>query len=298
MIASPTILVLGATGMLGHKLVERLSREFVVFATLRGRELAATPAARSSLGGAKLLFSVNAEYDADLDRAFETAQPTVVVNSVGIVKQLKEAQDPIASIAINALLPHRVAARCRALGDVRLIHFSTDCVFSGRRGPYFDADTPDALDLYGRTKVLGEVSGGNCLTLRSSIVGRELQRRAGLIEWFLAQRDKRINGFTRAWYTGVTTRVMADLVAHLVKEHPKLEGVWQVASNPTSKFELLSLVEKYYKVGVDIQKDEKFHCDRRLDGSRFSAETGFVAPDWETMIAEMHDDPIPYSMSP
>jgi dTDP-4-dehydrorhamnose reductase len=289
--ADPTILVLGSAGMLGHKLVQRLSREFSVFGTLRSGSMPARPAAKAALSDARILFGIDVERDADLDRAFKIAQPMVVINAVGIVKQLKQASDPIPSITINSLLPHRIAARCRAAGGtVRLIHFSTDCVFSGRQGPYRETDTPDPEDLYGRTKLLGEVAGPNCVTLRSSIVGRELQRASGLIEWFLTQPEKRIKGFARALYTGVTTGVMADLVAKLIREHPTLDGLWQVASDPISKFDLLKIVEQHYKTGVDIVRDEVFFCDRRLDGHHFAAATGFVAPSWHRMIAEMHAD--------
>ncbi len=295
MSASPKILVLGAAGMLGHKLVQRLSKSFPVTGTLRGHAIPDSSAAECALGSARLLFGINVEKDEEIKRAFKAAEPDVVINAVGIIKQLKEAKDPIPAITINALLPHRLAKLCLSgTKRVRLIHFSTDCVFAGRDGPYHESDIPDAEDLYGRTKLLGEVGGPNNLTLRSSIIGRELKGAAGLVEWFVSQRGNGVSGFARALYTGLTTNVMAELVAGLIVDHPGLEGIWQVASTPINKYELLQMLERHYKLGITIVRDEQFSCDRRLDGSRFAGHTGFQAPNWETMIGDMRADPTPY----
>jgi dTDP-4-dehydrorhamnose reductase len=289
-----TVLVFGATGMLGHKLVQRLSPDFPVVATVRTDHIPDTAAARFALGGAHLLFGVNVERDEDIDRAFEIAKPAVVINAVGFVKQLKEANDPITSITINSLLPHRISARCRAGITARFIHFSTDCVFSGRNGPYRESDTPDADDLYGRSKLLGETVGYNCLTIRSSIIGRELSRGTGLLEWFLSQRGKRVKGFAHALYSGITTEAMASLVGWIIREHPNIEGLWQVAGPSISKLDLLRIFDRRYRTGVEIDVDELFRCDRRLNGDRFAAATGFVPSDWDTMIADLQADPTPY----
>jgi len=289
------ILVLGATGMLGHKLTERLSRKFPTFATVRQ---AASPDSRAALAAfrdARLLFDVDAGEPDAIARALDVAEPTVVINAIGIIKQIEAANDAISQITINALLPHRIAAACRqAGGAIRSIHFSTDCVFSGRAGPYAQTDAPDPQDLYGRTKLIGEVDGRNCLTIRSSLVGRELRGRSSLIEWFLSQRGGRVRGFTGALYTGLTTNAMADLVAKIIVDVPQLDGIWQVASTPISKFELLGIVNREFSLGIEIERDESFRCDRRLDGGAFAARTGFKAAPWDTMIAEMRADPIPY----
>ena len=216
-----------------------------------------------------------------------------IVNAVGVIKQLDTAKEPIPSILTNSLLPHRVAAVC-ARNGVRLIHPSTDCVFAGRRGPYAESDTADAEDLYGRSKLLGELNQPGCLTLRSSIVGRELRGRSSLVEWFLSQRGGRVSGYVRALYTGMTTNVIADLIGRLVIDYPQLHGIWHVASEPITKYKLLALVNHHFGLGIELIRDEKFVIDRRLDGSRFRAETGLCAPSWDTMIAEMQSDPTPY----
>lgn len=293
------ILVFGAAGMLGHKLVQRLSAGFAVTGTLRGAALPAGAAAAAALGRATLLTGLDVERPGEIERAIETARPDVVINAVGVVKQLDAAKDPLPSIAINALLPHRIAAACRARSPApRLIHFSTDCVFSGRKGPYRETDPSDAEDLYGRTKYLGEVAGPGCLTIRSSIVGRELAGAHGLIGWFLAQRGRKVNGFTKALYSGLTTLEMAGLVERIIVDHPGLEGVWQVAAAPIAKYDLLQIVNRAYRLGIEIAPEDQFHCDRRLDGTRFAAETSYAAPSWEAMIAAMHADSTPYGPAP
>ncbi len=170
------ILVLGATGMLGHRLLVDLDRRHDVVGAIRG------PTQRwrdhPVLGGRRLV----SEWDAMIPESalplLDRERPEVAINCVGIVKQLQEAKDPIPSIAVNALWPHCLAAACRER-RIRLVHFSTDCVFSGERGPYAEDNVADAHDLYGRTKFLGEVCGPGCLTIRSSIIGHELRGGSG-----------------------------------------------------------------------------------------------------------------------
>ena len=289
------VLVLGGTGMLGHKLVQRLAaRGLWVAATIRSASVPDAPAASAALNCADcVLAGVDVLLDAALTKAFDRAEPDVVVNAVGVIKQLDAAKEPIPSILTNSLLPHRIAAIC-AKNGARLIHLSTDCVFAGRKGPYTESDPADAEDLYGRSKLLGEVGQSGCLTLRSSIVGRELRGRSSLIEWFLSQRGGRATGYAGALYTGMTTSVMADLIGLLATDYPDLHGIWHVASDPITKYDLLTLVNRQFGLGIELSRDEKFLMDRRLNGGRFHARTGFSAPNWEAMIAEMQADSTPY----
>jgi dTDP-4-dehydrorhamnose reductase len=285
------ILILGGSGMLGHKLWQRFSERFDTYATFRQ-----SPSSYDRYGffdANRSIGHVSADDFDSLVRAFARVRPEVVVNCVGIVKQDAAAKDPYQSININALYPHRLAALARATG-ARLIHLSTDCVFSGRKGNYTDADRTDAEDLYGRTKLLGEVDGENCLTIRTSMIGRELAGAHGLIEWFLSQQGKRVRGFKRAIFSGFTTGALSDIIADIITGHPQLSGVWQVAAEPTNKFDLLTLVREIYGLQIEIEPDESFACDRSLDGRRFQAETGFVPPSWPEMIERMHADPTPY----
>lgn len=286
------ILVLGATGMLGHKLVQVLGHRFDVSGTVRGP--AAVYADHPVLMTARLIGTVVAEEFDSVVQALAASRPAVVINCIGIVKQRPEAQDPLQSIRVNALFPHRLARLCQAAG-ARMVHISTDCVFSGQKGNYVEEDISDAEDLYGRTKYLGEVSDEGCLTLRTSIIGRELQTLYGLVEWFLGQQGRTIQGYKRAIFSGVTTQTLAEIIAEVIARRASLDGVWHVAAEPISKFRLLSLMREEYGLEVQIETDETVVCDRSLNGDRFRQTTGLVAPSWPEMIRQMHLDPTPYS---
>lgn len=290
------ILVLGGEGMLGHKMFQVLDRRFSdTVCTVRG------PFDASFYGRVGLLRpeQVVAGVDAlDLDGLMQLLaerEPEVVVNCIGIVKQREEAHVAIPSITINSLLPHRLAASAAAWAG-RVIHFSTDCVFSGRRGAYVEDDLSDAEDLYGRSKYLGEVDAENALTLRTSIIGRELSRFQSLLEWFLAQRGKTVRGFTRHFWSGVSTNHLAVLVGDLVADHPRLSGVYQVSSGTVTKHDLLTLLRDAFDLDVEIVPDDREFCDRSLKGDRFREATMYVCPPWAEMAAEMAADPFPYEV--
>jgi dTDP-4-dehydrorhamnose reductase len=286
------IMILGGTGMLGHKLWQLLADQFDIYVTLRQ---GLKSYARYNLFDRMRTVDHVCVQDFDsVIRAIVAVRPQVVVNCVGIVKQHPVAKDPLVSISVNALFPHRLAQICRATGS-RLIHISTDCVFSGRKGNYVESDVADAEDLYGRTKFLGEVSYEGCLTLRTSMIGRELETSHGLIEWFLSQEGKAIRGYTRAIFSGFTTNTLAEIIAQIITEYPDLQGVWHIASEPISKFELLSLVKRIYGLNIQIEPDETVVVDRSLNADRFRQATGFVPPPWPDMIEQMYQDPTPYS---
>jgi len=280
------LLILGGDGMLGHQLLKSLRPRHETRVTLRG--------ALESYADCGLFDAGNA-FDRlpsdDLERLGELLarfRPDVIVNAIGVVKQREAAHDPIESLEVNSLFPHRLARLARRAG-ARLIHFSTDCVFSGRRGLYAESDPPDAEDLYGRSKLLGELSGAGCLTLRTSIIGRELRRRLSLVEWFLAQRGT-VHGYRRAIYSGFTTLEMARILERIISGDPAASGLWHVASEPISKYALLLLLKRYYRLDTEVQPDETFVCDRSLDSRRFRAEFRYTPPGWEQMIAELAEE--------
>lgn len=279
------ILIVGATGMLGHALLQRLSAQpgFEVYGTVRSRE------GLSSWFAPRLIDRITAGVDADnfdsILRVLGEVRPDVVVNCVGIIKQLPIANDPVVSIGINALFPHRLALACRAAG-ARLIHVSTDCVFRGDRGNYTENDQSDAEDLYGRSKFLGEVTDSHCVTLRTSIIGHELKGGYGLVDWFLAQEGT-VRGFTNAIYTGFPTVEMARIIAEFVIPDPGLHGLYQVSSAPISKFDLLRLVAERYGKRIEIEEYDEFRCDRSLDSSRFRSATGYQPPEWPELVEAM-----------
>ena len=278
------VLILGGDGMLGHRLLLHLRDRHEVKVTLR-RDLEAY--AQFGLFDRENSYpNVDVRSEERLLEAVADFRPEAVVNAAGIVKQRDAAKEYLPSIEINALLPHRLAVICRAAG-ARLVHMSTDCVFSGRRGNYTEKDLPDAEDLYGRTKLLGEVGGAGCVTLRTSIIGLELSRKGGLIEWFLAQKGE-IKGFTRAIYTGLTTTEMSRVIERVLVEHPDLSGVWQVASEPISKYDLLRrFAEVLGREGVRIVPNDAVEIDRSLSALEFQGTTGYHPPGWEQMLAEL-----------
>lgn len=222
-----------------------------------------------------------------LIRLFDRHSPTVVVNCVGLVKQLDDAKDPLAAIPINAVLPHRLARLC-SLGGARLVHLSTDCVFSGDKGMYVEDDLPDAHDVYGRTKLLGEVDYPNALTLRTSIIGHELAGQHSLICWFLAQEGA-VRGFSRAVFSGFPTVEIARIVDEFVLPRPDLSGLYHLSAEPIDKARLLDMVAKTYGKSIRIDDDPSVVINRSLDSTRFRAATGFVPDDWPTLVERMHE---------
>lgn len=277
------ILILGGDGMLGHQLIKFLSPRHNVKTTLRQN--------LKAYHQYDLFNQMNAYAGIDirsLDRLVEVLadfKPEAVINAIGIVKQRPDAKESIPSLEINALLPHRLAVLCKAIG-AKLIHFSTDCVFSGKKGKYQENDPSDTEDLYGKTKYLGEVHDSNCLTLRTSIIGRELSRRKSLLEWFLAQTDP-VKGFTNAIYTGFTTMEMSRIIEMMLLEHPLASGVYHVSSDPINKYELLLLFRDKLGHDIEIVPDASFHCDRSLDSTKFRTEFNYTPPSWTTMIEEL-----------
>jgi len=283
------ILILGGAGMLGHQLWRQLHRRHEVWVTLR--QPLETYASYGLFEPNRTLTGIDVAREEDLAGVFRRVRPEAVINCIGIIKQLREATDPLVSIAINALLPHRLGRHCDA-GGARLLHLSTDCVFSGRKGGYTEQDMPDPEDLYGRSKLLGEVAGPHALTLRTSIVGRELSSRSGLIEWFLGQSGQTIKGYRRAIYSGFTTVELARIIEMILLRHPDLSGLWQVSADPINKYDLLKTAEEAFHWQGEILPDDALVCDRSLDSSRFRAATGYLPPTWPEMLDELARAPV------
>jgi len=280
------VLILGATGMLGSTLLR-------FFASKKHIDIAGT--IRSNQGKTfftadlwnKLIPGIDVENVESVNYAFELFKPDIVINCVGIVKQLNESDDPLVAIPINSLLPHQLADLCTKQ-QARLIHFSTDCVFSGAKGLYLEGDFPDANDLYGRSKYLGEVAGKtNVLTLRTSIIGHELSGAHSLVNWFLSQNDP-IKGYSKAIFSGLPTVEIARILDEFVFTNPSLNGVYHLSGFPINKFDLLTLIAKTYNKEIVINLDDKVKIDRSLDSSRFRNSTGFMPKKWPQLIQEMH----------
>ncbi len=235
----------------------------------------------------QLINNVDVESDGALIDIFARVMPDVVINCVGVVKQLSSSSDPLVALPLNSLLPHRLASICKVRG-ARLIHLSTDCVFSGKGGLYTEDDVPDAQDLYGVSKRLGEVNYPHTVTLRTSIIGHELNGSRSLVDWFLAQEGC-VNGFDQAIYSGLPTVEIARIIRDYVLPNDDLRGLYHVSADPITKYELLNLVAKTYEKTIQVKRSSDVKIDRSLDSSKFKSATGFSSESWPEMIKRMKD---------
>lgn len=279
------VLVLGASGMLGNAMLEVLGQrnDMNVYGTVRS---ASAKQFFSPAMAEKLIPGCDVENQDALQKVFADTRPDVVINCVGLIKQVAETNDVVPALQINALLPHRLSRLCDLTGS-RLVHISTDCVFSGSRGGYTEEDESDAKDVYGKTKFLGEVHDSHCLTLRTSIIGHELKSNHGLIDWFLSQQHQ-CKGYTKAIFSGVPTVVLAKLVSDIITERPDLSGLYHVSSEPITKHDLLKLVAEKYNKSINILPDESVKIDRSLNDSQFRAITGYPKQDWNSLVQQMY----------
>lgn len=285
------VLILGGNGMLGHKLVQRLNDKFEVWSTQR-KHLSPDKYLNIFLPE-KTIYGVNAEIFKTVKKSIAQANPDVIVNAIGVIKQNQSSNNVVKNLIVNSILPHRLANLAQ-LNNIRLINISTDCVFSGTKGNYRESDVTDALDLYGKSKFLGEVSAENCLTLRTSIIGRELKTNHSLVEWFLSQAGKKVKGYKNAIFSGFPTVILADIIADLIAKNKKLYGLYHVSSQPISKFDLLTLLKKAYQIKIEIEPFEEFKIDRSLNSAKFRRETNFQPMSWNEMVKKMAEDPFPY----
>ena len=277
------ILILGGDGMLGHQLLKQLSSRHDVRVTLR-RDL-------ENYSKHRLFNDKNAYAGIDLrdfsrvSKVCEDLGPEVVINAAGVLKQRQDASDVILNLEINSLLPHRLASLCHDL-TARLVHLSTDCIFSGKKGNYCETDFSDAEDLYGRSKYLGEVHANNCLTLRTSMIGRELSRKTNLLEWFLSQQGV-IKGYKNAIFSGFTSSELARIIENIITYFPNSSGLYHVSSDPISKLDLFLRLKTLLGLNVQIETEENVHCDRSLNSAKFRTEFNYTPPIWDDMLSEL-----------
>ncbi len=281
-------LILGASGMLGSAVLRAFhgQPDQTVTATLRSASSLKyfTPEQQ-----ADIIANVDVLDGDALVSLLNRTKPDTIINCVGLIKQLPSAKDPLVALPLNALFPHKLA-RLAALAGTRLVHVSTDCVFAGTTGNYTEESTTDATDLYGISKRLGEVIDyDNAVTLRTSIIGRELTSTNSLVDWFLAQEGE-VKGFDKAIFSGLPTCELANVIRDVVIPNPKLKGLYHVSAKPVSKYELLMLIAAEYGKAINVVRDDKFVIDRSLDSTRFSKASGYFAADWPELIKRMHDN--------
>ena len=278
------VLIFGGDGMLGHRLLRHFGTRHDTRVTLR-RPLA--DYARFGLFDRGNAFDeTDARDAARVSAVVADFRPEAVINAAGIVKQRPEAHEVEAAQAVNARFPHRLAELCRAHG-ARLVHLSTDCVFSGEKGNYSESDRPDPVDLYGHTKLEGEIDAPGAITLRTSMIGTELDRKAGLVEWFLANKGGTVAGYRKAIFSGFITAELARLIEGLLTRHPDARGVYHASSAPISKLDLLDGLNRRLRLGVRLVPQDTPACDRSLDSSRFRAAFSYAPPSWDAMLDEL-----------
>jgi dTDP-4-dehydrorhamnose reductase len=281
------ILVLGATGMLGHVVFKVLSSDpsLNVFGTVRSEFVKSL--LPQNLSG-NLISNINVENDLSLKHAFNISKPNVVINCIGIIKQLSDAENVLKTIPINTLLPHRLfveAMNCKA----RLILVSTDCVFSGKKGDYLETDFPDCDDVYGRSKLLGEICNAkNVLTIRTSIIGHELRGGHSLVDWFLSQADI-AQGYSQAIFSGLPTNELANIIKTIILQFPSLSGLYHVSSNPISKFDLLKLISQIYDKKIMLIQSDMIQINRSLNHLKFYNATSYLPKNWPVLIESMRN---------
>ncbi len=281
------VLILGASGMLGSTLFRILSREsnLELFGSIRSNffmQFFASDLCKS------LTSIVDIENDSEVLSMLQSVKPDIVINCIGIIKQLPKSYSYLEIISVNSQFPHRLAKYCSLIGS-RLIHFSTDCVFSGAMGNYIESDIPDALDLYGRTKFLGELNYGNCITLRTSFIGHELNSAKSIVDWFLSQSGE-VKGFVKAVFSGIPTVEIARVVIEHIIPNPHLCGIYHLSVYPITKFRLLTLIASVYKKDIKIFPDDSVVIDRSLNSNSFRCDTGFISKPWPILVEEMYSD--------
>ncbi len=279
------VLILGANGMLGHKLYQVLSSDsnLDVYGTVRGEwddikqygfyKTTKVANFRNTIEGD--LF--------DLNELLEVVEPNIIINCIGIIDKGVSVFD---MLRVNALFPLQLKLLCINTG-AKLIHISTDCVFSGKEGNYTEGWPADAIDAYGKTKWLGEVTGDNVLTIRTSLIGRELVRSRGLLEWFISNRGGTVNGYSNAIFSGFPTITMAGIIKDIILNHPEINGLYHIASEPIDKYTLLNMINDEMSLGIKVIDAPAFKCDRSLDATKFNNATGFKPQPWEEMIDEL-----------
>ena len=285
---SKRVLVIGASGMLGHMLVRVLSPNHRVVGTTSSKYDQQSPLARI-LSQDNWIDQVDVRNLSTVEKAIRGAKPEVVINCVGVIKQKMESSNIMDAIHINSLVPHQLSKICTETNS-KLIHFSTDCVFEGTPGIKKVNDVPNATDLYGSTKRLGEIEYPPALTLRTGFVGRQLSGAEGLFEWVRSQRGKTIDGFQNAIYSGFTAMALSRIIQQIIEEHDYLSGLHQVAGNHINKFDLITKLNHYLNLDLTIMKNTEFMCDRSMDGTEFTKLTNIPIPSWDDMLAEFAED--------
>lgn len=284
------LLILGGSGMVGHTLIKQLLAKHEIFTILRNRtDLQSSKFFEKILQKDRCVLIDDINQYENLNNIIKQISPDIIINCIGVIKQRNDIKNTLNMIRINSLLPHILNDICHT-NKIKLIHLSTDCVFSGNRGNYKESDNPDPTDKYGESKLLGEINEGTSLTIRTSFIGPELFNKKSLFEWIKSQKNTEIDGFENAIYSGLTTLTFAQVIENIIDKHLDLSGVWQVSSDSISKFELIKMINQKFNLNIKINRNSSFQCNRSLNSSKFKKKTAIKIPSWESMINNLYND--------
>ena len=284
------ILILGGSGMVGHRLAKKLSNQYELFSLLRKRpDLDSNQFFEKVLPKNQCIFIDDINEYENLNNIVKKILPDIIINCIGVIKQRDKVENVLNMRRINSLLPHVLNQICNK-NKIKLIHLSTDCVFSGTKGNYQESDNPDPIDEYGKSKLLGEIKKGNALTIRTSFIGPELFNKKSLFEWVKSQKNGEIDGFENAIYSGLTTLAFSEIIENIIDKHQNLNGIWHISSNPISKFDLIEMINQKFNLKIKINRNSSFRCDRSLNSSKFQEETKIQIPSWKVMIDNLYKD--------
>ena len=286
------VCILGSGGMLGHMLVRVLSEAHDVYGTSK-QEWSATSGLAKFLSKEKWISGVDVKEITTVSDLFREHQFDVVINCIGVVKQRGHRTSEEEMIEVNAHFPHKLSSICGASG-ARLFHISTDCVFSGSKGNYAVTDSPDQIDIYGSSKLAGEIVDDHNLTIRTSHVGRELTNFTSLFEWILNNRGKKVVGYSKAIYSGLTTFSLSVVIDSLLTTGSSIKGLVHVASSPINKFQLVTELNNRLGLDIDIEIDESVVLNRSLLSSDEITQLGIEIPSWDQMLDNFCEDQATY----
>ena len=275
------ILILGADGMIGHKMAQSLSHFDLYLNSRSHSNYLQEYFPNSTLSNFDFL-------NQKIEDLLEKTSPDYIINAVGITIR-RGASDNYETIFLNSQLPKKIDFWCKE-NKKKQIHFSTDCVFSGDKGNYNDLDLPDTKDNYGKSKGEGEINSKSTLTIRSSMIGREIYNKTELLEWVISNKNKKIKGFDNVIYSGVTTFWMSKTVNEIIKNYPDLYGIYNISSPPISKYNLITIINTYFNLNIEIERDSSYYSNKSLNSDRFFSETNFKKPNWDEMLSNLYLD--------
>jgi dTDP-4-dehydrorhamnose reductase len=279
------ILILGVDGMIGHKIYQSLS-------TTESNLVLTSRKAKTNLPfdfDKAILLNLDI-YKDDLNIFLDNQMPTIIINCIGVTTRRLDKLGTNQVEYINSTFPKLLAEWTKKTNN-KLIHFSTDCVFNGKKGYYSEDSLPDATDIYGSTKAAGEIKDQkNTLTIRTSMIGREIFNFTELLEWIFSNNLKAIKGYKNAIYSGVTTLWMGELIKKIIFDKINLSGIYNISSSSISKYDLITKIKSYFNLNIEILENTEYNTNKTLNSEKFQSKTGIKTPSWDEMLSALIKD--------